>query len=203
VRFEVETGGRRRTIDLSRSGADWIVRVDARQLSASLAQAGARWSLLLRQLESEPLASRPIHGGLASSHEIAIEPRPRGVRVVHVDGREVTVAILDPRSRAARDRGPADAAGPPGRRLVRRSAQGEGGSARREGGSVVVSPMPGRVVKVLVAPGDDVAARQGLVVVEAMKMENELRAPRAGRVSEVRVREGAPVDANTVLIVLS
>jgi biotin carboxyl carrier protein len=63
--------------------------------------------------------------------------------------------------------------------------------------------MPGRVVKVLVAPGDAVAARQGLVVVEAMKMENELRAPRAGRVSEVRVHEGAPVEANTVLIVLS
>jgi biotin carboxyl carrier protein len=63
--------------------------------------------------------------------------------------------------------------------------------------------MPGRVVKVLVAVGDAVAARQGLVVVEAMKMENELRAPRAGRVSEVRVREGAPVEANTVLIVLS
>jgi biotin carboxyl carrier protein len=63
--------------------------------------------------------------------------------------------------------------------------------------------MPGRVVKVLVAVGDAVAARQGLVVVEAMKMENELRAPRAGRVSEVRAREGAPVEANTVLIVLS
>jgi biotin carboxyl carrier protein len=181
VRFEVETGGRRRTIDLRRSGADWIVHVDARQLSASLAQAGARWSLLLRQRESEP-ASRPVHGRPASSHEIAIEPRARSVRVVHVDGREVAVSILDPRSRAARDRGgPADIAGP----------------------SVVVSPMPGRVVKVLVAPGDAVAARQGLVVVEAMKMENELRAPRAGQVSEVRVREGAPVDANTVLIVLN
>jgi biotin carboxyl carrier protein len=181
VRFEVETGGGRRTIDLQRSGADWIVRVDARQLTASLVQAGARWSLLLRPLEPEPFASRTDYAQAASSHEIAIEPRARGVRVVHVDGREITVSILDPRSRAVRDRGPADAAGP----------------------SVVVSPMPGRVVKVLVAPGDAVAARQGLVVVEAMKMENELRAPRAGRVSDVRVREGAPVDANTVLIVLS
>jgi biotin carboxyl carrier protein len=48
-----------------------------------------------------------------------------------------------------------------------------------------------------------VAARQGLVVVEAMKMENELRAPRAAQVAEVRVQEGAPVEANTVLIVLT
>jgi biotin carboxyl carrier protein len=63
--------------------------------------------------------------------------------------------------------------------------------------------MPGRVVKVLVTPGAAVAARQGLVVVEAMKMENELRAPRAGTVTEVRVREGAPVDANTVLVVIT
>jgi biotin carboxyl carrier protein len=161
---------------------DWVVRLDARQLSASLVQAGARWSLLLRQIESEPVASGPLHGRSASSHEIAIESRARGVRGVHVDGREVTVSILDPRHRAARDRsGPADTAGP----------------------SIVVSPMPGRVVKVLVAPGDAVAARQGLVVVEAMKMENELRAPRAAQVAEVRVQEGAPVEANTVLIVLT
>ena len=46
-------------------------------------------------------------------------------------------------------------------------------------------------------------ARQGLVVVEAMKMENELRAPRAGTVAEVRVREGAPVEANVVLVVIT
>jgi len=62
--------------------------------------------------------------------------------------------------------------------------------------------MPGRVVRVLVAPGDAVEARQAVVVVEAMKMENELRAPRAGIVAEVRVAEGASVEANTVLVVL-
>ncbi len=47
--------------------------------------------------------------------------------------------------------------------------------------------MPGRVVRVLVAPGDEVAARQPVVVVEAMKMENELRSPKAGRVKDVAV----------------
>jgi biotin carboxyl carrier protein len=62
--------------------------------------------------------------------------------------------------------------------------------------------MPGRVVKVLVRPGDAVAARQPVVVVEAMKMENELRAPRAGTVAEVRVNEGVSVEANAVLVVL-
>jgi biotin carboxyl carrier protein len=62
--------------------------------------------------------------------------------------------------------------------------------------------MPGRVVKLLVRVGDEVGARQGVVVVEAMKMENELRAPRDGRVVEVRVTEGASVDANAVLVVI-
>jgi biotin carboxyl carrier protein len=62
--------------------------------------------------------------------------------------------------------------------------------------------MPGRVVKVLVAPGDQVEAGQGLVVVEAMKMENELRSPRRGRVSLVSVVEGALVEAHSVLVVV-
>jgi biotin carboxyl carrier protein len=63
--------------------------------------------------------------------------------------------------------------------------------------------MPGRVVKMLVTPGEAVVARQGLVVVEAMKMENELRAPRAGTITEIKVREGASVEANVVLVVMA
>jgi biotin carboxyl carrier protein len=62
--------------------------------------------------------------------------------------------------------------------------------------------MPGKVVRVLVRPGDTVRARQPLVVVEAMKMENELRAPRDGTVSDVTAREGASVEAGALLVVL-
>jgi biotin carboxyl carrier protein len=60
--------------------------------------------------------------------------------------------------------------------------------------------MPGRIVKVLVKAGDVVTARQGLIVVEAMKMENELRAPKDGRVADIRVKEGMSVEAGTVLV---
>src|SRR5262245_66024613 len=67
----------------------------------------------------------------------------------------------------------------------------------------VVAPMPGKIVKLLVAPGDHVTARQGVIVVEAMKMENELRAGRDGVVREVLVAEGASVDAGTPLVVIS
>ena len=66
----------------------------------------------------------------------------------------------------------------------------------------VAAPMPGRIVRVLVTPGDTVVARQGLVVVEAMKMENELGAPRGGRVREVTVTEGTSVESGRVLVVI-
>jgi biotin carboxyl carrier protein len=86
-----------------------------------------------------------------------------------------------------------------------------GGAGRRARGSAgmsgagpqrVLAPMPGKVVRVLVKAGDAVGPRQGLVVVEAMKMENELRAGRAGHVREVFVREGQSVEAGTALVIV-
>jgi biotin carboxyl carrier protein len=62
--------------------------------------------------------------------------------------------------------------------------------------------MPGRVVKILVKTGDSVAAGQPAVVVEAMKMENELRAPRSGTIRELRCAEGATIDAGQELILI-
>jgi biotin carboxyl carrier protein len=62
--------------------------------------------------------------------------------------------------------------------------------------------MPGRVVRVLVAVGDHVTAKQAVIVVEAMKMENELRTPREGVVKEILVTPGATVESGAVLIVV-
>jgi propionyl-CoA carboxylase alpha chain len=73
-------------------------------------------------------------------------------------------------------------------------------AARDEGG--LSAPMPGRVVKVLVAEGDPCAAGQALVILEAMKMEHAVRTARAGRVSKLLVREGDPVEAGAVLVAL-
>jgi biotin carboxyl carrier protein len=70
------------------------------------------------------------------------------------------------------------------------------------GPQIVVAPMPGKIVRVLVGPGDQVREGQGLLVVEAMKMENELRAARAGRVLEVSVVEGTAVEAGARLCVV-
>jgi len=71
-----------------------------------------------------------------------------------------------------------------------------------EGRAEVLAPMPGKVVKVLVAVGDSVAEGEGLLVVEAMKMENELKAPKDGTVAEVRVEAGDTVDGGLCLAVI-
>ena len=116
------------------------------------------------------------------SYEVAVERRSNGERIVYVNGLAVPVSIVDPRER-----------------LVLRRGNVSDGTGPRS----IVSPMPGRIVKVLVREGDVVAAQQGLVVVEAMKMENELRAPRAGQVSAVKVVEGMSVEAKAVLVTLA
>ena len=74
------------------------------------------------------------------------------------------------------------------------------GPAVSAGPVAIKAPMPGRVVRVLVAVGDHVDARQAVVVVEAMKMENELRSPSSGTVQEILVTPGTAVDAGTVLV---
>lgn len=71
-----------------------------------------------------------------------------------------------------------------------------------EGRQNLVAPMPGKVVRVLLGAGDEVTLGQGVVVVEAMKMQNEIKSPKSGRVIEVRVIEGATVNANQVLAVV-
>lgn len=78
--------------------------------------------------------------------------------------------------------------------------RGAGGGA--EGPRAVKAPMPGRVVRVLVAVGDAVAEGQGVVVIEAMKMQNELKSPKAGRVARIGVAAGDTVGSGDVLAVV-
>jgi len=75
-----------------------------------------------------------------------------------------------------------------------------GSAIEMEGPQEITAPMPGKIVRVLVAEGQEVAANQGLLVVEAMKMQNELRAPRAGRVDRVYTRVGTGVEAGARLV---
>jgi biotin carboxyl carrier protein len=112
------------------------------------------------------------------SYDVRVEPGPER-SFVSVQGRRFAVEVEDPREPRGR------IAGPTG-----------------EGRQNVSAPMPGKIVRVLVAPGDAVEAGQGLVVVEAMKMQNEMKAPRAGRVVALSAREGGAVSAGEVLAII-
>jgi biotin carboxyl carrier protein len=118
------------------------------------------------------------------SYEISMgSAAPDGSMRVHVDGTPVEVVVA----------------------ASRPSWSSRGGAVSHstaEGPQRVSTPMPGKIVKLLVKPGDTVEPRQGLVVVEAMKMENELRARAAGTVTEVCVKEGASVEAGAILVVI-
>lgn len=83
-------------------------------------------------------------------------------------------------------------------RQWKRSGDAAGGQGR----AAILAPMPGKVVRILVAAGDAVEAGQGVVVVEAMKMQNEMKAPRAGRVAAIHVKENDSVVAGAVLVVI-
>ena len=87
---------------------------------------------------------------------------------------------------------------------VAEGARGVAAAAARgaSGPLRITAPMPGKIVRVLAQAGDEVGASAGLIVMEAMKMENELRAPRAGRLREVLVREGQAVESGALLAVL-
>jgi biotin carboxyl carrier protein len=95
---------------------------------------------------------------------------------ITVRGRRFQIAITDPR------------------RWTRSSAAALGHD--RE---TIVASMPGKIVRVLVQPGETVAAGQGVIVIEAMKMQNEMKARRAGRVAAIPVREGETVAAGAIL----
>jgi biotin carboxyl carrier protein len=86
---------------------------------------------------------------------------------------------------------------------TRRLNQGRRGPELPKGDLVIKAPIPGMVVKVLVHDGDEISEDQPLVILEAMKMENEIRAPRAGIVRKVDVSSGQRVEQNASLLVLS
>jgi biotin carboxyl carrier protein len=111
------------------------------------------------------------------SHEIRITPIPGGKLKLQSGAHEFTAEVIDPRSWSGRRHGHVEA----------------------EGRQPIVAPMPGKVVRVLVKAGERVEAGQGLLVVEAMKMQNEIRSPKSGTVEHVLAREGQPVTAGEVL----
>lgn len=113
-------------------------------------------------------------------YRCVLEKSPSGETEVIVNGRRIAVTVRD-----------------------RKHLRGNTGSGADAAGKVsLTSPMPGKVVRVLREAGDEVEANQGVLIVEAMKMQNEVLSPKAGKVAEIRVSEGQTVNAGEVLAVI-
>lgn len=127
-------------------------------------------------VEVEPGIYSVLSGG--RSYEVKIVPAAGGW-AVDVNGRHFVLSVVDPREG--------------GRRSL---------LAAQDGPIRLSVPMPGKIVRVLVSQGDEVAKGQGLIVVEAMKMQNELKAPRAGRIASLSAVPDASVTPGETLAIL-
>ena len=161
------------------------IEIGGKKRHVELTQAGERpvWTIDGRRLEADAIAvSSGVYSILINgkSFEVRIERLGTELRVT-TRGREFTIVISDERE-------------------WRRK---RGSAVEAEGRQQVLAPMPGKIVRVLVKTGDTVRAGQGLLVVEAMKMQNEIRAPKSGTIDRVAVVEGQTVNAGEVVAIVS
>jgi biotin carboxyl carrier protein len=111
------------------------------------------------------------------SHEVRVSAIPDGALRVQLGTADLRAEIADPRA-----------------------WRGRHSAVALRGRQQILSPMPGKIIRILVGPGDAVEAGQGLLVIEAMKMQNEIRSPKSGTVEKVLAEEGQAVNAGDVLV---
>ena len=143
---------------------------------------GQRWRAIVdgQPVEADAVEIAPhtysiLLGG--KSHELRVSPLPDGSLKVLATQTEFLAQVIDPRE-----------------------WRGRHGAAEVQGRQQIVAPMPGKIVRILVKPGDTVELGQGLIVVEAMKMQNEIRSPKSGAVEKIIAKEGDAVNAGDVLL---
>jgi biotin carboxyl carrier protein len=129
-------------------------------------------------MEVAPGVFSVLIGG--ESFEARVTESPAGLRVA-VGRSEYVVSVLDPR----------------------RWRKNGGAALQAAGRLQVAAPMPGKVVRVLAQAGDTVAAGQGILVIEAMKMQNEVRSPKAGKIESLLTGEGRSVSAGEIVAIVA
>jgi len=161
------------------------VDIDGQTMEVALDSATNSAQLIYEGRSHEAQVSEPEPGLFVvilngRIYRCTLDRLPSGEAEVTVNGERMPVAVRD-------------------QKHLRRGAESSG----RSGGPVkLIAPMPGKVVRLLCAAGDQVASGQGVLVVEAMKMQNEVQSPKAGKVIELRVREGQTVNAGEVMAVV-
>ena len=176
VQYDIDVNGRVRQVTVEPRDGAFVVTLDERTWTVDAAQVGTHTLSLLMSVQ-------------AGADSTAIVSREVSVATDALSGGHIfgvgTVPLpvqLNPR-----------------RAFGRRGDSADAGSGPQR----IVAPMPGKVVRVLGAKGAAVAQRQAVVVIEAMKMENELRASRDGTITDVFVQEGQSVEAGTLLAIIT
>ena len=159
------------------------VRIAGKTRVVELGQQNGAWKISLdgnaldaNAVEVAPNTFSVLLNG--ESHQIRIAPRSDGSLTLHTGLAEYQAEVNDLRAWRGRRHGALEA----------------------EGSQQVAAPMPGKVVRLLVKQGDTVEVGQGLLVVEAMKMQNEIRSPKSGKVERLFAQEGQAVNAGEVLL---
>jgi len=146
-----------------------------------IAQDAAGTAITLEPIPGSPLWLLRVGDAV---HRVTVRPGAGpGQYTVSLDGYRFSIDAVDERGRAIRE-------------LTRASSAAAGPAPLK-------APMPGLITRLLVSSGDTVTEGQGLVVMEAMKMENELRSPSAGTVRAISVTPGTAVEKGTILVELS
>ncbi len=158
------------------------VRIDSRACIVELNRDAERWRISIddRAVDADALEIAPgIFSILLNgkSYEVRVTPTPAGALTLQTAHQEFAAEVVDPRAWRGRRHGALEA----------------------EGRQQILAPMPGKIIRVLIQTGEKVEAGQGLLVVEAMKMQNEIRSPKSGTVERLLVKEGQPVNAGEVL----
>jgi biotin carboxyl carrier protein len=158
------------------------VHIAGKTRTVELVRDAARWQISLdgNATDADALEIAPgIFSILLNgeSHEIRVAPNPDGSLTILDGAHEFKAEVGDPRAWRGRKHGALEA----------------------EGRQQVVAPMPGKVIRLLVKPGDKVEAGQGLLVVEAMKMQNEVKSPKTGTVEKLLTKENQAVNAGDAL----
>ena len=159
------------------------VAIDGKNYRLDLRQIEGQWTCRLdgREIEVDAVLARPNVLSLRignKAYEVKCERAGSDVHI-WVGSRRFAPEVRDPRSLRSRGR-----------------------SVDEHGPRKLTAPMPGKVVRILLAQGDEVEAGAGILVVEAMKMQNEVKSPKKGTVQKILVAEGAAVNAGDVLAIV-
>lgn len=160
----------------------YFVTIGGREMEVELGPEGIRVEGETVLADLVEMDGTEVHSLLLGqrSHRILAARNGREEWILHMSGKQLRAQIVDERTRDLREM------------TGMKGAKGGPGALR--------APMPGLVVKVEVAEGDEVVPGQGLIIVEAMKMENELKSEGKGRIGKILVEAGQPVEKDQVLV---